>query len=266
MPFAPSSASAGSHAFPFSPERRLTWALGSRLVHRVPPTPPGSPQAPGHPGTPTAFLMRCGVWGATCCFAVSCVSPSLLPWEGGSFHGQGGRALSPRPGLWGALWAVRHSPDRHPAGLNPVTAEGPLPHHLAIRPLSAQASPPGPREQWTLAPSRRNTRVSRPGASAPQPPSWGWVSRTGLSQHSQGSCRRLVTSGSSLLPSGPAQQLEAFVAEPSHFVVAQSLRLRSWCSQVLVPDSLRPHGLQHARPPCPSPSPGVGSNSSPWSQ
>ena len=31
-------------------------------------------------------------------------------------------------------------------------------------------------------------------------------------------------------------------------------------------DSLRPHGLQHARLPCPSPSPGVSSNSCPLSQ
>ena len=31
-------------------------------------------------------------------------------------------------------------------------------------------------------------------------------------------------------------------------------------------DSLRPHELQHARPPCPSPSPGVHSNSCPSSQ
>ena len=31
------------------------------------------------------------------------------------------------------------------------------------------------------------------------------------------------------------------------------------CSVVF--DSLRPHGLQHARPPCPSPTPGVYSNS-----
>ena len=30
-------------------------------------------------------------------------------------------------------------------------------------------------------------------------------------------------------------------------------------------DSLRPHGLQHARPPCPSPTPGVCSNSCPLS-
>ena len=31
-------------------------------------------------------------------------------------------------------------------------------------------------------------------------------------------------------------------------------------------DSLQPHGLQHTRPPCPSPNPGVYSNSCPLSQ
>ena len=36
-------------------------------------------------------------------------------------------------------------------------------------------------------------------------------------------------------------------------------------SQSVVSDSLRPHGLQHAMPPCPSPTPGVYSNSSPLS-
>ena len=34
----------------------------------------------------------------------------------------------------------------------------------------------------------------------------------------------------------------------------------------VVSDSLRPHELQHARPPCPSPTPGVYSNSCPSSQ
>ena len=34
----------------------------------------------------------------------------------------------------------------------------------------------------------------------------------------------------------------------------------------VVSDSLRPHGLQHARPPCPSPTPGAYSNSCPLSQ
>ena len=34
----------------------------------------------------------------------------------------------------------------------------------------------------------------------------------------------------------------------------------------VVSDSLQPHGLQHAGPPCPSPTPGVYSNSSPLSR
>ena len=34
----------------------------------------------------------------------------------------------------------------------------------------------------------------------------------------------------------------------------------------MVSDSLRPHVLQHARPPCPSPTPGVYSNSCPFSR
>ena len=34
-------------------------------------------------------------------------------------------------------------------------------------------------------------------------------------------------------------------------------------SHSVVSNSLRPHGLQHARPPCPSPTPGVYSNSCP---
>ena len=36
-------------------------------------------------------------------------------------------------------------------------------------------------------------------------------------------------------------------------------------SHSLMSDSLRPHGLQHSRPPCPSPTPGVYSNSCPLS-
>ena len=37
-------------------------------------------------------------------------------------------------------------------------------------------------------------------------------------------------------------------------------------SHSVVPDSLRPHGLQHARLPCPSPTPGAYSNSYPSSR
>ena len=36
-------------------------------------------------------------------------------------------------------------------------------------------------------------------------------------------------------------------------------------SRLVVSDSLRPHELQHTRPPCPSPTPGVHSNSCPLS-
>ena len=34
----------------------------------------------------------------------------------------------------------------------------------------------------------------------------------------------------------------------------------------VVSDCLQPHGLQHARPPCPSPTPGVHPDPRPWSQ
>ena len=163
MPFAPSSASPRSRAFPFSPERSLTGLWVPAWSTGCPQTPRASPRPLGTQELPPPFSCDV-VSGATCCFAVSCVRPSLLPWEGGSFHGQGGRALSPGPGLWGALWAVHHSPSQLKA-LSPTI--WPSAH---CRPRSA---PPGPREQWTLAPSGRNTRFSRPGASAPQPPSWG---------------------------------------------------------------------------------------------
>ena len=43
-----------------------------------------------------------------------------------------------------------------------------------------------------------------------------------------------------------------------------SLSVQFSCS--FMSDSLQPHGLQHARPPCPSPTPGVSSNSCPLSQ
>ena len=38
------------------------------------------------------------------------------------------------------------------------------------------------------------------------------------------------------------------------------------CSHSVVSDSLQPHESQHARPPCPSPTPGVHSDSRPSSQ
>ena len=50
----------------------------------------------------------------------------------------------------------------------------------------------------------------------------------------------------------------------SSLLTVCSLLLLFSCS--VVSDSLWPHGLQHARPPCPSPSPGAYSNSCPLSQ
>ena len=42
--------------------------------------------------------------------------------------------------------------------------------------------------------------------------------------------------------------------------------LHSWFSHSVVSDSLQTHGLQHARPTCPSPTPRASSNSCPLSQ
>ena len=51
------------------------------------------------------------------------------------------------------------------------------------------------------------------------------------------------------------------------FVPSSSVQFSSLhFSPSVVSESLRPHGLQHARPPCPSPTPGVHSNSCPFNQ
>ena len=55
----------------------------------------------------------------------------------------------------------------------------------------------------------------------------------------------------SVAPQGPAQ-----------FHDLESVQFS--CS--VMSDSLQPHGLWHARPPCPSPTPGVYSHSCPLSQ
>ena len=50
-------------------------------------------------------------------------------------------------------------------------------------------------------------------------------------------------------------------------LVGKSCQIRSHqISRSVMSDSLRPHELQHARPPCPSPTPGVHSDSRPSSQ
>ena len=49
-------------------------------------------------------------------------------------------------------------------------------------------------------------------------------------------------------------------------VVTYHLYLSDQISRSVMSDSLRPHELQHARPPCPSPTPGVPSDSRPSSR
>ena len=48
--------------------------------------------------------------------------------------------------------------------------------------------------------------------------------------------------------------------------IVHTLHLILQFSRSVVSDSLRPHELQHARPPCPSPAPGVHSDSCPSSR
>ena len=48
--------------------------------------------------------------------------------------------------------------------------------------------------------------------------------------------------------------------------MSHKLESRLLFSRSVISDSLRPHGLQHTRPPCPSPAPRVYSNSCPLSQ
>ena len=50
---------------------------------------------------------------------------------------------------------------------------------------------------------------------------------------------------------------------PQHLIAFQFSSVQF--SRSVVSNSLRPHGLQHSRPPCPSPTPGVYSNSCPLS-
>ena len=58
-----------------------------------------------------------------------------------------------------------------------------------------------------------------------------------------------------------------FIVQLSHPYMTTGKTISSvQFSHSVVSDSLRLHELQHARPPCPSPTPGVHSDSHPWSQ
>ena len=62
-------------------------------------------------------------------------------------------------------------------------------------------------------------------------------------------------------PRSPALQADAFTSEPPGNPLYSSVRFSSVTSHV----RLAPHESQHARPPCPSQTPGVYSNSCPSS-
>ena len=49
------------------------------------------------------------------------------------------------------------------------------------------------------------------------------------------------------------------------YVIINRYFITDQFSHSVLADSLRPHGLQHARPPCPSPTPGICSNPCPSS-
>ena len=60
------------------------------------------------------------------------------------------------------------------------------------------------------------------------------------------------------------QDLVTKQLQQNTFILLKIISVQFSCS--VVSDSLRPHGLQHTRPPCPSPTPGVHSDSRPSSQ
>jgi len=65
----------------------------------------------------------------------------------------------------------------------------------------------------------------------------------------------------------PSNQKDALLLpSPSALNIYQYQGLSEQISRLVVSDSLRPHESQHARPPCPSPTPGVHSDSRPSSQ
>ena len=65
-------------------------------------------------------------------------------------------------------------------------------------------------------------------------------------------------------PDGPQSDKESDTTEQlsTHIVISSSVQF----SRSVMSDSLRLHELQHARPPCPAPTPGVHSDSRPSSQ
>ena len=91
---------------------------------------------------------------------------------------------------------------------------------------------------------------------------WGLEKSGGISRKNRRGVRRKGTS----LTSG-RRVVAAQTYTPTHiFTISFFLQFSSVQSLSRLSDSLRPHESQHARPPCPSPTPGVHSDSRPLSQ
>ena len=221
-PFAPSSASPGGCAFSFAPQ----CSPAGLWVSVSSPGSPDPPRLPRPLGTRDSRRLSDALQclRALPRFAASRVSPSLLPWGGVSFPGRGGRALPPRgQGFGGRCLRCLTPPTSIPQATLPSQLKAFSPTvwpSVHRRPRSAH---PGALETVDSVPFTEERMLGlshdpgRPGASHLL-----GVGFHGRACPGQGSCRRLVTPCSSLLPSGPAQQLEALVAEPCCRSVAQS--------------------------------------------
>ena len=62
------------------------------------------------------------------------------------------------------------------------------------------------------------------------------------------------------------QEIPVYTEEWKHYLIKTKTSHSVQFNCSVVSDSLQPHELQHARPPCPSPTPRVHSNSCPLSQ
>ena len=94
----------------------------------------------------------------------------------------------------------------------------------------------------------------------------GKVRKLGQQQVEQ---QTLLTTLSTALPPGDSKSLNSGFFEEWEwylFSLMKPLKASVQFSHSVVSDSLRPHESQHARPPCPSPSPGVHWDSRPSSQ
>ena len=88
---------------------------------------------------------------------------------------------------------------------------------------------------------------------------WGWCSWN-EHQHEMSTHRYVQNSSVPSLPIEPSNQQTHTHTHTSLFLSSVQYSLS------VVSDSLWPHELQHARPPCPSPTPGVHTNLCPSSQ